>query len=39
MPGIAGYKTTYEVQKAGSGASVVKNAKVTVHATGVVKVA
>ena len=37
MPGIAGYKTTYEVQKAGSGASVVKNAKVTVHATGVVK--
>merc|ERR1712228_198576 len=33
----AGYKTTYEVQKAGSGASVVKNATVTVHATGVVK--
>ena len=37
MVAISGYKTTYDIKKGGSGASVQPKNKVTVHATGVVK--
>ncbi|KAJ1493040.1 putative peptidyl-prolyl isomerase FKBP12 [Baffinella frigidus] len=37
MSAIAGYKTTFELVKAGSGALVSKGCTVTVHATGTVK--
>mmetsp|Transcript_14600 Transcript_14600/g.30873 ORF Transcript_14600/g.30873 Transcript_14600/m.30873 type:complete len:117 (-) Transcript_14600:326-676(-) len=37
MEAIPGYKTTRRTLKEGSGASVVKGATVTVHATGIVK--
>merc|ERR1740117_615673 len=37
MNPIAGYKTTYETIKQGSGATVQKSNTITVHATGVVK--
>merc|ERR1711998_503397 len=34
---LPGYDTTYEVVTEGAGATVTKGAKVTVHATGIVK--
>lgn len=34
---LPGYKTTYELVAKGSGATVTKGAKVTVHATGIVQ--
>lgn len=37
MSEIPGYKTTYTVEKPGSGPAVVKGNTVTVHATGTVK--
>merc|ERR1740130_528369 len=37
MTAVAGYKTTYEILKEGSGPAVAKGATVTVHAKGVIK--
>jgi FKBP-type peptidyl-prolyl cis-trans isomerase len=37
MQTLAGYATTYRIIKPGNGKAVAKGAKVTVHATGVVK--